>query len=146
MSSERIVFLDTKVFKDFKGTPFADSKILDVETHFKLTRTFQNAFSSYHPFSVKKSSVKEKHWACWEQTQSKQNSSHSTGSAYKPASHEKQAVNANLVQVFANGPIVPYRKDKSLKDFLVGAEIPSLDLTLNTYGVICGKEGDNLYK
>ena len=32
MSSERIVFLDTEVFK---GPRFAEGKILDVETHFK---------------------------------------------------------------------------------------------------------------
>ena len=38
MSSEKIVFLDTEVFK---GPRFADSKTLDVQTHFKPTETFQ---------------------------------------------------------------------------------------------------------
>ena len=51
MSSERIVSLDT----EDKGSRFADSKILDVETHFKPTETFQYThFSSCHPFSVNK--------------------------------------------------------------------------------------------
>ena len=36
MSSERIVFLDTEVFK---GPRFAISKTLDVQTHFKPTET-----------------------------------------------------------------------------------------------------------
>ena len=56
MSSERIVFLDTEVFK---GPRFAEGKILDVETHFKPTETFQYThFSSCHPFSVKKGFIK----------------------------------------------------------------------------------------
>ena len=38
MSSEEIVFLDTDVFKD---PMFITDKILDVETHFKPTETFQ---------------------------------------------------------------------------------------------------------
>ena len=33
MSSERIVFLDSEVFKGFR---FAEGKIFDVETHFKV--------------------------------------------------------------------------------------------------------------
>ena len=37
-SSKKIVFLDTKVFK---GPRFIQSKILDVQTHFKPTETFQ---------------------------------------------------------------------------------------------------------
>ena len=37
-SSKKIVFLDTK---DFKGPRFIQSKILDVQTHFKPTETFQ---------------------------------------------------------------------------------------------------------
>ena len=56
MSSERIVFLDTEVFK---GPRFAEGKILDVETHFNPTETFQYThFSSCHPFSVKKGFIK----------------------------------------------------------------------------------------
>ena len=56
MSSERIVFLDTEVFK---GPRFAEGKILDVETHFKPTETFKYThFSSCHSFSVKKSFIK----------------------------------------------------------------------------------------
>ena len=35
--------------------------------------------------------------------------------------------NPKLAQIFSNNPIVAYRKDKSLKDFLVRAKIPSQD-------------------
>ena len=56
LSSEKIVFLDTEVFK---GPRFTDSKTLDVQTHFKPTETFQYMhFSSCHPFSVKKGFIK----------------------------------------------------------------------------------------
>ena len=48
MSSERIVFQEV-----FKGPRFADSKILDVETHFKPTDTSEYThFSSCRPCSV----------------------------------------------------------------------------------------------
>ena len=47
MSSEKIVFLDTEVFK---GPRFAHSKTLDVQTHYKPTETFQYThFSSKSP-------------------------------------------------------------------------------------------------
>ena len=56
MSSEKIVFLDTEVFK---GPRFTDNKTLDVQTHFKPTETFQYThFSSCHHFSVKKGFIK----------------------------------------------------------------------------------------
>ena len=57
MSSERIVFLDTEVFK---GPRFAISKTLDVQPHFKSTqKTFQYThFSSCHPLSVKMGFIK----------------------------------------------------------------------------------------
>ena len=56
MSSERIVFLDTEIFK---GPRFAISKTLDVQTHFKPTETFQYThFSSYHLLSIKKGFIK----------------------------------------------------------------------------------------
>ena len=56
MSSERAVFLDTEVFK---GPRFASNKILDVQTHFKATETFQYThFSSCHPLSVKNGFIK----------------------------------------------------------------------------------------
>ena len=52
MSSEKIVFLDTEVFK---GPRFITDKILDVQTHFKPTETFQyKHFSSCHSLTVKK--------------------------------------------------------------------------------------------
>ena len=56
MSSEKIVILDTKVFK---GPRFANNKTLDVQTHYKPTETFQYMhFSSSHPPSVKKGFIK----------------------------------------------------------------------------------------
>ena len=56
MSSEKIVFLDTENFKSLR---FITDKILDVQTHFKPTETFQyTQFSSCHPLSVKKGFVK----------------------------------------------------------------------------------------
>ena len=56
MSSDRIVFLNTKVFR---GPRFAHSKTLDVTTHFKPTETFQYThFSSCHPLSVKMGLIK----------------------------------------------------------------------------------------
>ena len=56
MSSDKIVFLDTEVFK---GPRFAVDKTLDVQTHYKPTETFQYThFSSSHPLSVKKGFVK----------------------------------------------------------------------------------------
>ena len=41
MSSERAVFLDTEIFK---GPCSVSYKILDVQTHFKATETFQYTF------------------------------------------------------------------------------------------------------
>ena len=56
MSSERVAFLDTEVFK---GPRFAWNKVLAVQTHFKDTETFQYThFSSCHPLSVKKGFIK----------------------------------------------------------------------------------------
>ena len=56
MSSERAVFLDTEVFK---GPRLSTLKILDLQTHFKPTETFQYThFSSCHPFNSKKGFIK----------------------------------------------------------------------------------------
>jgi len=56
MSSERTVFLDTEVFK---GPRLTTLKILDLQTHFKPTKTFQYTdFSSCHPFNTKKGFIK----------------------------------------------------------------------------------------
>ena len=43
MSSERIVFCDTDVFK---GSRFVNSNLLNVKSHFKLTKTFSNIHMS----------------------------------------------------------------------------------------------------
>ena len=46
-----ITFLDTNIFK---GERFTNKSILDIETHFKPTETFQYMhFSSCHPLGVK---------------------------------------------------------------------------------------------
>ena len=51
MSSQRAVFLDTEVFK---GPRLTTHKILDLQTHFKPTETFQYThFSSCHPLNCK---------------------------------------------------------------------------------------------
>ena len=56
MSSERAVFLDTKVFK---GPRHSTHKPLDLQTHFKPTEMFQYThFSSRHPFNSKKGFIK----------------------------------------------------------------------------------------
>ena len=56
MSSERAVFLDTEVFK---GPRHSTHKILDLQTHFKPTETFQYThFSSCHTFNSKKGFIK----------------------------------------------------------------------------------------
>ena len=52
ISSECAVFLDTEVFK---GPRLSTHKILDLQTHFKPTETFQNThFSSCHRSNCKK--------------------------------------------------------------------------------------------
>ena len=50
LSSEKMVLLDTEVFK---GPRFTKRKILDVQTHYKLKETCQYTWSL--PFNVKKS-------------------------------------------------------------------------------------------
>ena len=56
VSSEKIVVLDTEVFK---GPRFITDKILNVPTHFKPTEAFPYThFSSCHPLSVKKGFVR----------------------------------------------------------------------------------------
>ena len=56
ISDTRVPFLDTFVFK---GTRFQSQGILDIQTHFKPTETFQYLhFTSSHPLGVKKGFVK----------------------------------------------------------------------------------------
>ena len=56
ISYTKITFLDTNVFK---GERFTEKSILDIETHFKPTETFQYThFSSCHPLGVKKGFIK----------------------------------------------------------------------------------------
>jgi len=56
MSSKRAGFLDTEVFK---GPRLSTLKILDSQTHFKPTETFQYThFSSCHLFNTKKGFIK----------------------------------------------------------------------------------------
>ncbi|XP_068711498.1 uncharacterized protein [Montipora foliosa] len=181
MSSEKIVFLDTEVFK---GPRFITDKILDVQTHFKPTETFQYThFSSCHPLSVKKGFVKgealrllrtnsvnkesfelkklqfltrllergyPKSFAEDILTEIKfsmrntplQNKPKTSKkiipfvTTFNPATPNLKKIlikhwhliagNHNLARIFKNPPMVAYRKDKSLKDYLVRARIPSL--------------------
>ena len=61
MSPERAAFLDTEVFK---GPRLSTLKILDLQTHFKPTETFQYTHTS-HPatHSIRKRVLsKEKHY------------------------------------------------------------------------------------
>ena len=56
MSESEIMFLDTKVYK---GVRFDNESILDVQTHYKPTETFQYTnFYSYLPPGVKKGFIK----------------------------------------------------------------------------------------
>ena len=56
MSETEITFLDTKVYK---GVRFDKEAILDVQTHYKPTETFQYTnFYSCHPPGVKKGFIK----------------------------------------------------------------------------------------
>ena len=56
MSSERAVFHDTAVFK---GPRLSSLRILDSQTNFKPTETFQYTHSlSCHPFNTKKGFIK----------------------------------------------------------------------------------------
>ena len=75
MSSERIVFLDTKVFK---GSRFVNGNLRDIKAHFKPTETFQYThLYSCHPLSVKNGFSKgETLRLLRELTQSKKPSSH----------------------------------------------------------------------
>ena len=180
MSSEKIVFLDTEVFK---GPRFITDKILDVQTHFKPTETFQYThFSSCHPLSVKKGFVKREALRLLRTNSVKESfelkklqfltrllergypksfaedilteikfSMRNTALQNKPKTSKKFipfvttfnpatpnlkkilikhwhliAGNHNLARIFKNPSMVAYRKDKSLKDYLVRARIPSL--------------------
>ena len=179
MSSEKIVFLDTEVFK---GPRFIIDKILDVQTHFKPTETFQYThFSSCNPLSVKEGFVKGEALRLLrinfkesfefkklqfltrllERSYPKsfaedilaeiKFSMRNTALQNKPKTSKKIipfvttfnpatpnlkkilikhlhliAGNHNLAQIFKNPPMVAYRKDKSLKNYLVRARIPSL--------------------
>ena len=181
MSSGKIVFLDTE---GFKGPRFITYKILDVQTHFKPTETFQYTcthFSSCHPLSVKKGFVKGEALRLLRTNSVKESfefkklqfltrllergypksfaedilteikfSMRNTALQNKPKTSKKIipfvttfnpaapnlkkilikhwrliAGNHNLAQILKNPPMVSYRKDKSLKNYLVRARIPS---------------------
>ena len=59
MSSERAVFLDTEILKGSRLSSMSSLGILDSQTHFKLTETFQYThFSSCYPLNTKKDFIK----------------------------------------------------------------------------------------
>ena len=179
MSSERAVFLDTEVFK---GPRLSTLKILDSQTHFKPTETFQYTdFSSCHPFNTKKgfikgealrllrtNSVKEnfdkykrdfKQRLCnrgyptalvdkiltevqfSDRTEDLRNKTKKEKemlpfvTTYNPATPNLKKIlmkhwhiiqqQPKLAHIFNQPPIVSYRKEKSLKDILVRAKLPS---------------------
>ena len=162
---------------------FVSDKILDVQTHFKPTETFQYThFSSCLPLSIKKGFVKGEALRLLRTNLVKESfefkksqfltqllergypksfaediltaikfSMRNTALQNKPKTSKKIipfvttcnpatpnlkkilikhwhliAGKHNLVQIFKNPPMVAYRKDKSLKNYLVRARIPSL--------------------
>ena len=164
-------------------------KILDVQTHFKPTETFQYTnFSSCHPLSVKKGFVKGEALRLLRTNSVKESfefkklqfltrllergypksfaedilteikfSMRSTALQDKPKTSKKIipfvttfnpstpnlkrilskhwhliAGNRNLAQIFKNLPMVAYRKDKSLKNYLVRARTEFLHFNLTT--------------
>ena len=179
MSPEKIVFLDTEVFK---GPRFAYNKTLDVQTHYKPTETFQYThFSSSHPLSVKKGFIKgetlrllrtnsvkdilelrklefltrllergypreiaenilaevqfsSRNGALQNKTKTSRNVLPFI-TTFNPATPNLKKVlmkhwhliteSNRLGQIYSEPPIVAHRKDKSLKDLLVRAKIPS---------------------
>ena len=180
MSSERTVFFDTEVFK---GPRLSSLRILDSQTHFKPTETFQYThFSSFHPFNTKKGfnkgeairllrtkSVKEnfcKYKRDFEQrlgnrgypaalvhkiltevqfsdrAEALHNKTKKAKeilpfvNTFNPATPNLKKIlmkNWHIIQqqprlahIFKQPPIVSYRKEKSLKDFLVRAKLPSI--------------------
>ena len=180
MSSERAVFLDTEVFK---GPRLSSLGILDSQTHFKPTETFQYThFSFCHPFNTKKgfikgealrllrtNSIKEnfyKHKRDFEQrlcdrgypaalvhkiltevqfsdrTEALRNKTKNAKeilpfvTTYNPATPNLKKIlmkNWHIIQqqprlahIFKQPPIVSCREEKSLKDFLVRAKLPSI--------------------
>ena len=71
MSSERVVFLDTKAFK---GPRLSTLRILDSQTNFKPTETSQYThFSSCHPFNTKKDFIKGEALRLWRTNSVKEN-------------------------------------------------------------------------
>ena len=61
ISDSQMIFPDTVIFK---GPRFDSTSLLDVRTYFKPTETFQYThFSSCHPASCKKASLKAKPFA-----------------------------------------------------------------------------------
>ena len=179
MSSERTIFLDTEVFK---GPRHSTHKILDLQTHFKPTETFQYThFPSCHPFNSKKGFIKgealrllrtnsvkenfEKHKREFEQRlcqrgypltlvqktltevqscdqkEALRNKTKQTKeilpfvTTYNPAAPNLKKIlvkhwlmiqqQPRIKEIFNQPPIVSYRKEKSLKDILVRAKLPS---------------------
>ena len=170
MSSERAVFLDTEVFK---GPRHSTHKMLDLQTHFKPTETFQYThFSSCHPFNSKKGFIKGEALRLLRTNSVKENfETHKREfeqrlyqrgypltlvqtiltevqfcdrkEALRKTKQAKEILpfvttyeilmkhwhmiqqQPRLKEIFNQPPIVSYRKEKSLKDILVRAKLPS---------------------
>ena len=176
------LFFSTQNTEVFKGPRLSTLKILDSQTHFKPTETFQYThFSSCHPFNTKKgfikgealrllrtNSVKEnfdKHKRDFKQrlcnrgyptalghkiltevqfsdrTEALRNKTKKAKeilpfvTTYNPATPNLKKIlmkrwhiiqqQPKLTHIFNQPPIVSYRKEKSLKDILVHAKLPS---------------------
>jgi len=180
MSSERAVFLDTEVLQ---GPRLSTLKIIDSQTHFKPTESFQyTPFSSCHPCNTKKgfikgealrllrtNSVKENFNKCKQDFEQRLcNRGYPTALVHKiltevQFSDRTEALRnktkkakeilpfvttynlatpnlkkilmkhwhtiqrqPRLAHIFNQPPIVSYKKEKSLKDILVRAKLPSI--------------------
>ena len=123
MSETEITFLDTKVYK---GVRFDKESILDVQTHYKPTETFQYTnFYSCHPPGVKKGFIKGEALRLL-----RTNSSQITFERNIRNFHNRllergypAAILRKYLPEVKELPLISYRKGKSLKNLLVRAKL-----------------------
>ena len=123
MSETEVTFLDTKVYK---GVRFDKESILDVQTHYKPTETFQYTnFYSCHPPGVKKGFIKGEALRLL-----RTNSSQITFKRNIRNFHNRllergypAAILRKYLPEVKELPLISYRKGKSLKNLLVRAKL-----------------------
>ena len=137
MSKTEIMFLDTKVYK---GVRFDKESILDVQTHYKPTETFQytNFYSCHPPAAILSKYLSEEKIANGKTALQQRNKSAgrkllSFVTQYHLALHnlKKKLMGKwhpiqnqqRLREIFGEPPVISYRKGKSLKDLLVRAKL-----------------------